>query len=115
MALIVDFETKMGELLLNQKGNTVLIDICQANCICAFIHTYKEEDGSTIHQLHNFLVDRTHIKNLLEGKFSCDLLYGTIEQISLNLYYPNAAYVLEYFTKKGYEVNCYYKKPIKHE
>ena len=113
MALIVNFETKMGELLLNQKGNIVLIDICQANCICAFIHTYIEEDGSTIHQLHNFLIDRTHIKNLLEGKFSCDLLYGTIEQISLNLYYPNSAHILEYFTKKGYQVTCYFKEPIK--
>lgn len=112
MALIVDFDKKMGELILVQKGETVLIDICQANCICAFIHTYIDEKKGTIHQLHNFLSDRTHIKNLLEGKFSCDLFYGTIEQISLNLYYPNAAYVLEYFTKKGYNVNCYYKKPI---
>ena len=115
MALLVNFDKKMGEILLDQKGNTVLIDICQANCICAFIHTYTQGDGRIIRQLHNFLADRAHIKNLLEDEFNCPLFYGSIEHISLNLYYPNAAYVLEYFTKKGYNVNCYYKKPIKHE
>lgn len=40
MALVVDFDKKMGEILLNQKGNMVLIDICQANCICVFTHTH---------------------------------------------------------------------------
>lgn len=113
MALVVDFDKKMGEILLNQKGNMVLIDICQANCICAFTHTYIDKNGYTIHQLHNFFADKTHIKNLLEDKLICNLFYGTIEQISLNLYYPNSTHILEYFTKKGYQVTCYFKEPIK--
>ena len=110
MALIPCYNQIMGDLLLTQKGESYLITIYRANCTCAFIHTYTQEDGNKAHKLISFFQDKKHIQNMLDA--GVDALYGSLEQINLNLYYKQSYYVLEYFVKRGYQVNCYYQEPV---
>lgn len=107
MPLIPCYNQIIGDLLLTQKGETYLITIYRANCTCAFIYTYTQEDGSKAHKLISFFQDKKHIQNMLDA--GVDVLYGSIEQINLNLYCKQSYHILEYFIKRGYQVNCYYK------
>ena len=110
MPLIPCYNQIMGDLLRTQKGDTYLVTIYRANCTCAFMYTYAKEDGSKAHKLLSFFQDKKHIENMLDA--GVDVLYGTVEQINLNLYYRPSYYILDYFTKRGYQVNCYYQEPV---
>lgn len=113
MSLNVDFKAKMGEVILNQtrdgKTNTFVIDICQANATCAFISHHTDEHGDRWNTLQGFLLDKQHVKNLIKDK--CELFYGDIQKVTLNMWYKDSKDILQYFVQMGHKVECYYEEP----
>lgn len=109
MSLRVDFKAKMGEVILKQNDNLFAIDICQANATCAFIHAHKDLHGETEHTLQGFFADKQHINNLIKNK--CELFYGKILSVKLNMWYKESKDILTYFVRMGHKVECYYQQP----
>ena len=104
----------MGEVVLNQthddKTNTFVIDICQANATCAFISHYTDDKGDRWNTLQGFFADKQHVKNLI--KYKCELFSGDIVKVTLNMWYKESKDILTYFVRMGHKVECYYEEPI---
>lgn len=109
MSLNVDFKAKMGEVMLKQNDNLYAIDICQANATCAFISHHTDEHGDKWNTLQGFLSDKQHVKNLIKDK--CELFYGKILSVKLNMWYKDSKDILTYFVRMGHKVECYYQEP----
>lgn len=113
MSLRVDFKAKMGEVILAQEhdGKTYkfTVDICAANALCAFISKCKNDNGEAENRLLNFFADKQHVKNLIKDK--CELFYGKIEKVTLNMWYKDSKDILQYFVQMGNKVECYYEEP----
>lgn len=109
MSLNVNFKQVMGNVVLAQKNNTFVIDICQANATCAFISHHTDENGDKWNTLQGFLADKQHVKNLIKNK--CELFYGDIEKVTLNMWYKDSKDILQYFVRMGHKVECYYDEP----
>ena len=109
--LRVNYKHKMGEVTIVQKSNgqKFTLYIYAANAICAFINEYKNEEGETMAQLISFFADSQHVRNLIKNKV--DLFENDIvKKVSLNMWYEDNKYVLNYFIRLGYKVTCYYKE-----
>lgn len=98
------------------------IQIRKANCLFCAIHVYEKTDPATspktwCDDIILFFLDEEHLKRCKagtkSGEFFADLLGGELRYISLNLYYRGCSTMLKYFTRDGYNVNCYYKAPNK--
>lgn len=113
MSLDVSFKAVMGNVYLTQehdgKKNKFVIDICQANATCAFIHKRTDENGEVWNDFVMFFNDRKHINNLIKNKV--EVFYGKITKVQLNMWYKESADVLKYFVRMGHKVECYYKQP----
>lgn len=112
--LTVDYNRKMGEIILSQKQDEnkqeFTINEYWCNGLAAFIYEYKSDDGKDMCKLMNFFADKQHLKNMLKDKQ--ELFIGNIIKISLNMAYKENELVLEYFAKMGHTVECFYE-PIK--
>lgn len=110
--LRVDFNKKMGEVILAQEhdGKTYkfTVDICAANALCAFISKCKNDNGEAENRLLNFFADKVHVNDLIKRKV--ELFYGKVEKVRLNMWYENCESILKYFVRIGYKVECYYKE-----
>lgn len=110
--LQVDYTRKLGKVVITQEQDGQPIDfntnIYWCNGLAAFIYEY-DEDGEHVYQLMNFFADKQHIKNLIKSK--TELFWGKVKSVSLNMWYKDNEYVLEYFLKMGYNVECYYQEP----
>lgn len=109
MSLRVDFKAVMGELTLKQGENKFKIHICAANAVCAFIYKHKDEKGDEWCDLCGFFADDVHVRRCIRSK--SEMFNGKIVKVKLNMWYKNNKYVLEYFTRMGHKVECYYKEP----
>ena len=71
-------------------------------------------EGKTMykHTLVNYFFDEQHLKDCIrhEQPYS-SYVTGKMTCIKLNLYYKEAKQMLEYLTKEGLKVQCYYKEP----
>lgn len=110
--LTVNYDVKMGEIKLVQKsdGKKITLTICGCNAICAFMNFYKDKDGVDMVQLCGFLSNTEHIRNLLKDKVDI-FEWDIVKKVRLNMYYPDNKYVLNYLTKVGHKVECYYQEP----
>lgn len=111
--LRVNYQISYGEVKVRNHNKTKVfnIKIHPANALCAFIYHYKEEDGTKMAQLWNFLADTQHIKNIMKGYKT--LLGEDVVSVKLNAYYKEARTLIEPMCKSGYKVTCYYKEPKK--
>ena len=114
MALHYDFKNLMGEVTISQRHDDkdvkFKIMICRANCLAAFVYSYKK-DGETWHQLYSFFNDVQHAKNI--AKEEPTLFWDKVVGIKLNTYYKESITLLKLFTKAGHKVTAYYKEPKK--
>ena len=114
--------TTYGKVTIKQnhggKEYKYVIDIRQANCLCAFVHirkATKEElaenpEGKYVHTLYSFLVDEKHGNNILKDN-NGKLFWDDVVKIDLNLHYKESWKLLKLFVKSGYKVNCYCEAP----
>lgn len=109
MSLDVSFNQVMGKVYLTQATHKFVIDICQANAICAFISKDTDENGEVWNTFQGFFADKKHINNLIRDKV--ELFYGKVTKVSLNMWYKESADVLKYFVRMGHKVECYYEQP----
>lgn len=70
----VDYKNRIGYLTQTEKRadgvHKFRIDICHANCLCAMVYFYKNEDGAKMVQLVSFFADVQHAKRCFkEGLF----------------------------------------------
>lgn len=113
--LHVNYKITYGEIKVRQKSDNrlVTVKIHWANALCAFIHHYKDEDGTKMAQLISFFADEQHIKNCEKSYGDpLDIFMGDIVSVKLNLYYKESIILLKYIVKH-HEVKCYYKEDKK--
>lgn len=116
--------TTIGKVTIEQEHSgekyRYELQIRQGNCLAVFLYVRKatpEEleqnpEGKWYHQLHMFLCDEQHCKNIM--KDYGDIMCGEkVVKCELNLYYKECWTLLKYFTKSGHTVKCYYKEPKK--
>ena len=89
-------------------GKLYKVDIHPANALCAFIYHYKNEKGTKMARLWNFINDKQHIKNIMK-EFG-NLLGDEVESVKLNLFYKEAQALVEPMAKSGYKVEVYYEE-----
>lgn len=110
-----EYKNPMGKMVIEQqsmkdeKKRRFTITICEANCMAAFIHISKNDEGKTLHTLYMFLGDKTHARNIVKD-------YGTlfadkVISIELNMAFRESKQLLDVLVKDGHKVKCYYKKP----
>lgn len=100
-------EEKMGELTIKQNGRKFKIDIRTANCLAAFIHVRKADDGKGyIHTLYSFFADEKHLKNII--KAGDKPFTDEVVKIRLNMRYKGC-YTLLKLLVPFYKIECYYK------
>lgn len=61
--LHVNYENRIGYYTLHQGENKFKIWFCHANCLCAEVYFYKDEEGIDMVQLNRFFGDLKHLKN----------------------------------------------------
>lgn len=68
MALHVSYKNRMGYCYCDNVDRTrkVKIWFCHANCLCAMMNFYKDENGKA-NRLHSFLLDIGHAKNCIKA------------------------------------------------
>lgn len=110
--------TTYGYLTIKQNNRKYMIDIREANCLCAFIHVRKankEElkkygpDGKYIYTLYSFFNDAQHVKNIIKNNDG-KLFWDEVVKITLNLFYKQSEKLAKIFTQAGYRVECYYQE-----
>ena len=79
--LHVDYTKKIGYYTTEQNGRKFKIWLCHANCLCAEIYFYTDEDGHRAGMLRSFFGDIQHVKNcakagVLTGYHSGVTLYA---------------------------------------
>ena len=66
MPLIVDYNKKIGEATFVRSGGgeteEVTYDLYRGNAFLVFIYEYRDKDGETVRDLHNFFADEAHAK-----------------------------------------------------
>lgn len=65
--LNVSYENRIGYCTLTQGEDEFRIDFCHANCLCAMMYFYKEEDGTEMVRVHCFFADLAHAKRCIDG------------------------------------------------
>ena len=111
--LRVSYGVEYGSIKVKSADGTHTFDvkIHPANCWCAFIYHYKNENGEKMAQLWNFLADTQHAKNIMK-EFDT-LLGSSVVSCKLNVYYKEAQQLVKPMAQSGYKVTCYYKEPKK--
>lgn len=115
MPLRYNYKTPMGKMVIEQHPDDdetkkrFTITICEANCMAAFIHISKNDEGKTLHTLYMVLYDKAHARNIVKdyGSLFCDKVIS----IELNMAFSESKQLLDVLVKNGYKVKCYYKKP----
>ena len=66
MPIRVDYKKRIGYFTATEKRadgvRKFRIHICHANCLCAMMYFYKNEDGEDMAQLYAFFHDMPHAK-----------------------------------------------------
>lgn len=72
--LNVSYKNRIGYYTLkSQDGqNKWKIWFCHANCVCAMMHFYKDENKVDMVQVYGFFSDDTHAKRCIEDGFFDD-------------------------------------------
>lgn len=65
--LNVSYENRIGYYTRTWNGNDYKVWFCHANCLCAEVYFYKDEDDRDMVSLQRFYADITHLKNYLKG------------------------------------------------
>lgn len=65
--LNVSYENKIGYFTLTQGENKFRINICHANCLCAMMYFYTDNEGEKIATLMSFFADLQHAKNCIKN------------------------------------------------
>jgi len=114
MPLRYDYKNPMGKMVIEQKNcangekKRFTILICEANCMAAFIHISKNDEGKTLHTLYMFFADKAHARNIVKDYGS--LFADKVVSIELNMAFRESKQLLDVLVKNGYKVKCYYKK-----
>ena len=68
MALHVSYKNRRGYCYCDNVDRTgkAKIWFCHANCLCAMMNFYKDENGEA-KRLHSFLLDIDHAKNCIKA------------------------------------------------
>ena len=109
-----EYKNPMGKMVIEQhpdddeKKKRFTILICDANCMAAFIHISKNDEGETLHTLYMFLADKAHARNIVKEYGS--LFDDKVVSIELNMAFRSSKELLDVLVKSGYKVKCYYKK-----
>ena len=64
MALHWLWSEKVGEADIQQNGIEFTCSLYQGNAYLIFIYEYEEE-GQQLYQMHSFILDKDHLKNML--------------------------------------------------
>ena len=64
MALHWLWSEKVGEADIQQNGIEFTCSLYQGNAYLIFIYEYEEE-GQDLYQMHSFILDKDHLKNML--------------------------------------------------
>ena len=67
MALQVNYKNRIGYFTLPQGDKKFRIHICHANCLCAMMNFYKDENGEKMAQLYAFFADVPHVKQCFKN------------------------------------------------
>ena len=111
--LLVDYKITYGVLKIKDAHNKVFnIKIHSANCLCAFIYHYKDDNGKKWVNLFSFLHDEKHINNIMKNSKAL-FSHSNVVGVRLNVYYKQARTLIEPMCQSGYKVSCYYKEPKK--
>lgn len=76
--LNVSYQNKIGHY--TQKDHTsegykeYRIDICHANCLCALMYFFTDENGEKMSRVHGFFTDTKHLKKCIANSLfdNCD-------------------------------------------
>lgn len=98
-------ENRMGTLTIEQNGQEFEIQIRQGNCLAAFIHVSRCENGYN-HELYGFFADAQHLKNIIKG--SGEPFADSVKRVQLNMRYKECYTMLRQLVK-FYRVECYYR------
>ena len=66
--LNVSYENRIGYYTRTWNGNDYKVWFCHANCLCAEVHFYKDENDRDMVSLQGFYADIQHLKNCLKDK-----------------------------------------------
>ena len=112
MSLNVNYNITYGEVRVkNRKNDTYVVKIHHANCLCAFIHHYKNDFGVHMASLWMFITDVATANRIIKNSTDHTLLGTDVVSVKLNVYYKEARELIIPMCKSGYKVSCYYKEP----
>ena len=98
-------ENLIGTLTIEQRGRQFEIQIRESNCLAAFIHVCKEDDGYR-HTLYTFFGDAKHLKNIIKNNGTP--FADNVVKLRLNMKYKECYTILRYLVP-FYNVECYHE------
>ena len=66
--LNVSYENRIGYYTRTWNVNDYKVWFCHANCLCAEVHFYKDENDRDMVSLQGFYADIQHLKNCFKDK-----------------------------------------------
>lgn len=108
------WKDKMGSLVWSENGSHLKVNIYDANCLCALIRTYTD-DNRDVYDFYTFFNDITHLKKCIGlAKDYRGLLDNMFKDkwsnIRLNTYFKQSVQIAKWLTKAGFEVTLYYEE-----
>ena len=109
--LRVNYSVSYGEITVKGlSGKNVKVQIHPANALCAFICHYKDENGTKMAQLWNFLIDTEHGRRIIKNSSDHTLLGTSVIKVRLNVFYKESMQLVKLMALSGYKTEVFYKK-----
>ena len=68
MAIIWNWDSKIGELLIRQDEKEYTISIYKGNALAIFIYEYTDSNGKEVYSTYNFFCNKKHFENCTKDK-----------------------------------------------
>lgn len=107
MAITCKWDCVMGKV--SCKGYAGEYDLTLyggGNVYAVFCFDEEDENGKKCHNLHDFIVDKDHLKRILTDENH----YDDYHNIRLNGAYPDTWQIAKLLVKHGHEVTIYHSK-----
>lgn len=114
MSVNWSWKHKMGEVVIAQMHQNEVIkfkmNIYEANCLCAVIYEFENEEGKKQYQFYSFFSDLEHLKRCLKDGI---LTNGADKwlKVKLNTFYKDSLKIAKELSKAKIKVELYYKEP----
>lgn len=107
MAITCKWECIMGKVSYKGQGFDFELTLYGGgNVYAVFCYDYENEKGEKCHTLHDFIVDKDHLKRILEDENH----YNDYHNFRLNGAYSETWQIAKLLVKHGHEVTIYHSK-----